>query len=170
MIPCLSHAIRLYVGGLAAKVRGVPVDQGGYRCYSAAWSPRKIGKVAIDPNEVIALLDSGAFTDVKDDARLDPEQSLKRQLQWERDFSEMCGASWRAEMLVSYDRAGVRSQELTANANVAWWIDHLARLRETARYARAVREHESGIWRAKARTVAEVEWAVEQADLFGKAA
>jgi hypothetical protein len=325
MIP-LSPAIRLYIGGLAAKVRGVPVDQTGYRCYTAAWSPRKIGKVDIDPNEVIALLDSGAFTDIRDDARLTPEQSLERQLQWERDFSEMCGASWKAEMLASYDRlideklvagerkkirwsvregesavvetieaarylasrrrdlwprslvlacqgvddiqyaacvaevlrfadpddtiglggwcilgrrqrllpvfkrtveavapmiaqaglsavhifgvlwepalayllavadehqlrvstdsskpvisvtwansrkAGVRSEELTANANVAWWIDHLARLRETAGYARAVRECEAGRWRAWTRAVATVEWAPEQADLFKRAA
>jgi hypothetical protein len=326
MMPSLSPAIRLYIGGLAAKVRGIPVDQAGYRCYTAAWSPRKIGKVEIDPNEVIALLDSGAFTDIRDDARLTPEQSLERQLRWERDFSEMCGSTWRAEMLASYDRlideklvngerkkirwsvregesavvetieaarylasrqrdlwprslvlaaqgvdevqyaecvaeilrfadpddtiglggwcilgrrqrllpvfkrtvetvapmiaraglstvhifgvlwepalayllavadehqlgvstdsskpvisvtwsdprkAGVRSEELTADANVAWWINHLARLRETAGYARAVREREAGIWRARVRTATDVEWAAEQADLFKKAA
>jgi len=104
MIHSPSPAIRLYVGGAACTVRGERVDLSGFRCFSAAHPPRKIGKVEVDPNEVIALLDSGAFTDVKDDARLTPEQALDRHLRWEGDFSEMCGSSWQAEMLASYDR------------------------------------------------------------------
>lgn len=97
-----TPAIRLYVGGSAAKVRGQRIILTGYRCFTAAHSPVKIGAIKDDPNEIVALLDSGAFTDPPA-KRLTPDRALDRQIEWERRFSEMTGTSWKAEMLASYD-------------------------------------------------------------------
>lgn len=96
--------IRFYIGGSAATVGGERIDFSGYRCFTAAHSPKKIGRIQVDANEVIAMLDSGAFTDVVGNKRINPDQSLVRQLAWEQTFSEMCGTSWKAELIVSYDR------------------------------------------------------------------
>src|SRR5262245_29904533 len=93
----MTNGIRLYVGGTTAKVKGQRVDLTGYKCFSAAHSPVKIGQVADDPNEIIALLDSGAFTDPPA-KRLTPGQALDRQIAWEERFSEMTGKTWKAEL------------------------------------------------------------------------
>lgn len=98
----LTNGVRLYIGGTAAKVRGQRVDMTGYRCFTAAHSPVKIGQVNDDPNEIIALLDSGAFTDPPA-KRLDPDQALDRQIAWEERFSEMTEKTWKAELFASYD-------------------------------------------------------------------
>src|SRR5262245_33392611 len=100
--PIVSNGIRLYVGGSTASVRGERVDLTGYRCFTAAHPPVKIGHVTDDPNEIIGLLDSGAFSDPPE-GRLTPEGALERQIAWERRFSEMTGKAWMAELLASYD-------------------------------------------------------------------
>jgi hypothetical protein len=96
-------AIRLYIGGSACTIGGERVELGGYRCVTAAHSPRKIGKTRLDLHQIVALLDSGAFTDPPE-RRLQPETALVRQLEWEAEFSELHGAIWQAELIVSYDR------------------------------------------------------------------
>jgi hypothetical protein len=53
-------------------------------------------------SEVRGMMDSGAFSDPPE-RRLTPEQSLERQLAWERNATRLWGAPWQAESFVSYD-------------------------------------------------------------------
>lgn len=91
--------MRLYVGGNCGTVQGEKEDLGGYRCFSAARKPDRGRIVARD---VIGLLDSGAFTDPPE-KRLTPDTALNRQLAWERRASDLWGARWQAQAIVSYD-------------------------------------------------------------------
>lgn len=92
--------VQLYVGGYSATIQGERARLAGYRCFSAVhrlrdWEPL---------SNVSALLDSGAFSDPPEN-RLSPAGALDRQLCWERQARNECGAiGWRAEAIVSYDR------------------------------------------------------------------
>jgi hypothetical protein len=74
--PPAAPAVRLFVGGDPARVRGEPVVLHGDRCFTAA-----AGHVRqrLDPARVRVLLDSGAFSDPPA-RRPDPERALARQL------------------------------------------------------------------------------------------
>jgi hypothetical protein len=100
MIYLPSPAVKLFVGSHASRVQGEAQDLTGARCFSAAHRPQVC---KMDTNEIDGLLDSGAFTDPPEE-RLTPEQSLERQLAWEKRASEKWGGEWKASALVSYDR------------------------------------------------------------------
>ena len=93
------EAVRLFVGGHAGTIQGEREDLAGYRCFTAAQKPERTG---FDPADVIALLDSGAFSDPLD-RRLTPGGALARQLAWEERASARWGGPFRAHALVSYD-------------------------------------------------------------------
>ena len=93
--------MRLFVGCHAWSVQGERDDLAGDRCWSAAY---RCNACPIDPSAVRCLLDSGAFTDVASDSRLDASAALDRQMRFERLAAEMFGQPWRAEAMVSYDR------------------------------------------------------------------
>lgn len=94
------EAVRLYVGGHAARVQGEAQDLAGYRCFSAAHRPQR---VAQDTAATVGLLDSGAFSDPPQ-RRLTPALALERQLEWEQRATRAWGAAWQAHAIVSYDR------------------------------------------------------------------
>lgn len=94
-----AQAVRLFVGGHAATIRGERFDLAGDRMFSAAIRPERHG---FDPAAVRGVLDSGAFSDPPS-RRLTPTQALARQLAWERQAGSLWGAPWRAQALVSYD-------------------------------------------------------------------
>lgn len=92
-----QSGVRLFVGGHGHRFGSLLGD----RCYSPA-HPVNTTKPS-DPRQVIALLDSGAFSDGPAD-RLTPAEALRRQLTWERHAAAYWGAEgWRARYLVSYD-------------------------------------------------------------------
>jgi hypothetical protein len=88
--------VTLYVGGDPA---AWPLT--GRRCFTAAQRPR----TRLDATQVVALLDSGAFSDPPA-WRLDPARALDRQLAWERQAMAFWRSEtpWRVQALVSYDR------------------------------------------------------------------
>jgi len=96
-----NPAVRLFVGGQAGTVQGEREDLVGDRCFSPCHPPQS-ARFA-DVGAVVALLDSGAFTDAPT-RRLTPAQALDRQLRWEARASRAWGAPWQAHALVSYDR------------------------------------------------------------------
>lgn len=98
--------ILFYAGGDGGGIQGEAMLLTGHRCFTAAIRP----KTRLPLHEVTAIMDSGAFTDVKDDQRLTPAQSLDRQIRREREWRQFCkdktlpGFVWRAQAFVSYDR------------------------------------------------------------------
>ncbi len=92
--------MKLFVGGQCGTIQGERDNLSGYRCFSAAHHQRPAAFE--NPSEVLALLDSGAFTDSPEN-RLTPEQALDRQLTWEQRASKGWGMPWISHALVSYD-------------------------------------------------------------------
>ncbi len=92
----------LYVGCDGRNMQGRRINLTGRRCFTAA---NKVGSrfLADEVPEIVALLDSGAFSD-SPEGRLSPAAALARQLSWEEKASHFWGAPFRAEALVSYDR------------------------------------------------------------------
>lgn len=95
--------VRLFIGGQSGTVQGERDDLTGDRCFTAAHQPKNARGSFTDPQQVCALLDSGAFTDPPAH-RLTPELALQRQLRWELRASQRWQCDWRAYGLVSYDR------------------------------------------------------------------
>ena len=93
--------MRLFVGCHSWSVQGERDDLAGDRCWSAA---HRCNACPADPSTVRCLLDSGAFTDVVSDSRLDANVALDRQMRFEQRAADMFGQSWHAEAMVSYDR------------------------------------------------------------------
>jgi hypothetical protein len=126
-------AVRLFVGGDPARIRGAPVALHGDRCFTAA-----AGRVRqrLDPARVRVLLDSGAFSDPPA-RRLDPERALSRQLRWEARATESWGAPCRAHALVSYDRLIDEKWLGTRRRKERWMVAEAdAAVRETVEAAR----------------------------------
>lgn len=111
-------AIELYVGGHCGRVQGEPQDLGGKRMFTAAHKPEKV----VHAQPVEGALDSGAFTDVMENRRLDVESALVRQLAWERIASEKWGQAFQAARLVSYDRLIDEKWTGTARAKQRWTV------------------------------------------------
>lgn len=97
--------MRVFVGGASGKIQEEPCDLSGDRCFSAYYPPSKDGIRVIDPSSLNALLDSGAFQNVKEGTRLTFDQALERQLNYERYMRRRYEAwqNWRAYALVTYD-------------------------------------------------------------------
>jgi hypothetical protein len=95
-----SPAVRLFIGGDPARIRGESVVLHGDRCFTAA-----AGRIRqrLDPARLRVLLDSGAFSDAPA-RRLTPQGALERQLRWETLASATWSGPCRAHALVSYDR------------------------------------------------------------------
>ena len=91
----------LYVGGDAYTVQRRRCLLTGLRMMSGAYGPKSRFPPEL-VSEVHGMMDSGAFSDPPE-KRLTPEQSLERQLAWERSATRLWGAPWQAESLVSYD-------------------------------------------------------------------
>ncbi len=98
--PVEGGAVRLFVGGHAARIQGEAQNLSGDRCFSAAHRPQRV--VGLHCARVVGMLDSGAFTDPPE-RRLTPEGALVRQLAFEERASACWGAPWRSRALVSYD-------------------------------------------------------------------
>jgi hypothetical protein len=90
--------VDLFVGGHTATVQGERQDLAGKRMFTAAHKPERVKFAGIPQG----LLDSGAFSDSPSE-RLNLEQALERQLQWEIRASEKWGNDWMAYGFVSYD-------------------------------------------------------------------
>ena len=128
-----APAVRLFVGGDPASVRGEAVALHGDRCFTAA-----AGRVRqrLDPARVRVLLDSGAFSDPPA-RRLDPERALERQLRWEGLAGARWGAPCRARALVSYDRLIDEKWDGARRRKERWSVAEAdAAVRETVEAAR----------------------------------
>ncbi len=97
-------AVRLFVGGHAGTIQGEREDLAGDRMFTAAHPPQAArNRAACGVNGII---DSGAFTDVKQaNRRLSLGAALDRQLAWEQWASDIWQSEpWQASGIVSYDR------------------------------------------------------------------
>src|ERR1043165_2380691 len=123
----IVSGVRLFVGGHAGTVQGEREDLVGDRCFSARHRPQKAAYA--DVSRVIALLDSGAFSDQPEE-RLSPDQALARQFRFELKAAELWQAEqWQAYALVSYDLlidevwiAGVRHKRRWTAEAAEWAV------------------------------------------------
>lgn len=97
----MSVGVRLYVGADAQNVQGRRFNLTGDRCFSAAYGPGSRFTPS-EANNVVGLLDSGAFSDPAE-KRLDAPSALARQIRWESRASDIWGLPFQAHAIVSYD-------------------------------------------------------------------
>jgi hypothetical protein len=102
----VSEGVKLYVGGSAATVNSRPMLLTGPRMFNPANPVKPAERFTAEHTPLVeGWIDSGAFQDVKPDARLSPAEALDRQLRWEGMARQKWESpDWTLARLVSYDR------------------------------------------------------------------
>ena len=148
-------SIDLYFGSAATKIKGDRVVLNGLRCASAKFGPGYLKHN--NPDRTSVLLDSGAFSDAPN-KRLNPEEALKRQIDWESKVAHIFGslylpclggALWLCDRhkiclsvdssrpLLDHTRSNLKRSKARGEnwrESVVWWKNTLSNLRASEYY------------------------------------